>query len=96
MITINETFGFVTLVSAVSLAGVGLPMQIYTNYRTKTASLHISFVILAAIVYISRAGFALTAPKGIIWYIFTSDAIGSVASLVIIYQTIKYRRKRPG
>lgn len=91
--TPHEIFGLVTLISAVSLSGIGLPMQIYKNYKTKTATLHFSFVILAGIVYLSRALFAVTNPAGIIWYIFTSDAIGSAASVIIIYQTIMYRKR---
>lgn len=88
--TVHELLGWITLTSAVSMASIALPMQIIKNYKMQKVGLHWSLVILATLVYVSRAGFALTNPTGIIWYIFTGDAIGSVASLIIIYQMIKY------
>ena len=91
--SLHELLGWITLIGAVTMASIALPMQIIKNYKLQKVGLHWTLVILATLVYLSRAGFALTNPTGIIWYIFTGDAIGSVASLVIVYQMIKYRNR---
>ncbi len=86
-------FGIITMISATTMSLVALPMQIHKNYKAKEIGLHWSLVILSFMVYFSRAMFALTNETGIIWYIFVSDAIGSIASAIMIWQTLYYKKR---
>lgn len=88
-------FGIITMVSATTMSLVALPMQIQKNYKDKKVGLHWTLVVLSFMVYFSRAMFALTNETGVIWYIFVSDAIGSIASAIIIWQLIYYKRDNP-
>lgn len=83
-------FGIITMISATTMAVIALPMQIIKNRKEKKVGIHWSLVILSFLVYFSRAMFAFTNPTGIIWYIFISDAIGSIASFIIILQLFKF------
>lgn len=89
----HTIFGIITLVAATTMALIALPLQIQKNYQEKQVGLHGSLIILSFMVYFSRALFALTNETGIIWYIFVSDAIGSVASLILVIQMFTYRKK---
>ena len=86
-------FGIITLVAATTMSLIALPMQIRKNHKERKVGLHWSLVVLSFMVYFSRAMFALTNATGIIWYIFVSDAIGSITSVIIIIQLIKFKNK---
>ncbi len=90
----HTIFGIITLVAATTMALIALPMQIKKNYQERQVGLHWSLIILSFMVYLSRALFALTNETGIIWYIFVSDAIGSIASLILMLQMIYYSHKK--
>lgn len=85
--------GIITMISATSMALIALPIQIRKNYKAKEVGLHWTLVVLSFIVYFSRAMFAVTNETGIIWYIFVSDAIGSLATAIMIWQLIIYKKR---
>jgi hypothetical protein len=89
----HNIFGIITMISATTMALVALPMQIQKNYSDKKVGIHWSLVVLSFVVYLSRALFALTNAQGIIWYIFVSDAIGSISSAIMLWQTFHYKIK---
>lgn len=90
----NSILGIITMVSATTMALIALPIQIRKNYNAKEVGLHWSLVLLSFIVYFSRAMFALTNSSGIIWYIFVSDAIGSISTAIMIWQLFMYRKRQ--
>lgn len=87
-------FGLITLIAATTMSLIALPMQIRKNHKEQKVGLHWSLVVLSFIVYFSRAMYALTNATGIIWYIFISDAIGSITSVAIIVQLIKFKNNK--
>ncbi|MDD2537531.1 MAG: hypothetical protein PHU61_03510 [Candidatus Absconditabacteria bacterium] len=76
------------------MALIALPAQIFKNWKEKKVGIHWTLVILAGVVYCSRGLFALTNENGIIWYTLVSDTIGTASSLILIFQSWKYRKKR--
>lgn len=87
-------FGIMTMISATTMSLVALPMQISKNHKDKKVGLHWALIGLSFMVYLSRALFSLTNETGIIWYIFVSDAIGSIASAIIIWQSFYYKKRQ--
>jgi hypothetical protein len=87
-------FGLLTMIFATIMALVAFPIQIRKHYLDKKVGLHWSLIVLSFLIYFFRAMFALTADAGIIWFIFVSDAIGSIASAIIIWQLFYYHKKK--
>lgn len=90
----NDILGITTMIAATTMVVIFLPLQIKKHYDEKVVGLHPGIIILSFIVYSCRALFALTNESGIIWYIFVSDAIGTVASTVMIVQVIIYKKQK--
>lgn len=86
----EHVFGIVTMILAVSMSVVGLPMQAWKNYREKSCGFSRLLIFLTVGVYTSRLGYGWTIGS---YYIMIPDFLGSLFSSVIMTQYFLYNRK---
>ncbi len=82
-------FGSITFVSSLVMASVGLPSQIWKNYRTKTSGIALMLIILTLAVYLPRTVYTAIRQD---YYILIPDLVGLVCSIVILIQHFLYKK----
>ncbi len=86
----ENLFGSLTLVLAVTMVVIALPSQIRKNYRERKCGLSFLMVLLPLGVYISRTCYAILIKS---WYIVVPDFLGVIFSAVLLAQFLYYRNK---
>jgi hypothetical protein len=88
METIETIFGYLTLVSALIMTSIGLPSQIWRNYKTKTSGLALILLIITLAVYVSRVTYTSIRQD---YFILIPDCIGLICSIVLCVQHFRYK-----
>ena len=79
----EQFFGYLTMVLAVTMALVALPAQIMKNHREGRSNIARELAILAFGVYASRAIYGIQIES---YFIVVPDTIGALFSGVLLYQ----------
>ena len=89
----EHIFGSLTLVFAVAMVFIGLTSQIRKNFNEKVCGMSFWLIVLALVVYVSRAGYAICIKS---YYILIPDIFGVIFSAIILFQffTYNYRKTR--
>ena len=91
---IVDVVGLIALFVTISHTGVGLPMQIYKNFQSKsTKGLSLSMMILLLVTICSWLLYGFV-KSPMDWYIILSNLIGFVSVSVILVQFWIYRTRR--
>lgn len=86
-----KTLGVMTMALNIIMVCVGVPAQIIKNHREKKCGNPLVLMILIFAVYSTRSIY--TAAIGI-WYILIPDVLGTIFSIVIIFQAYHYRSSK--
>lgn len=91
---IVDIVGLVALIVTISHTGIGLPIQIYKNFQTKsTKGLSLSMMILLLVTICSWLLYGLV-KSPMDWYIIISNLIGFISVSAILFQFWIYRTGR--
>ncbi len=91
--TVNKYLGLVGMVLSVSLTVVGLPMQIWTNYKNNsTDGLSVWLMIFMTTIYFVWASYAWT-KKPVDYYLGIPQTLGFFVSLLLWIQWFYYYLK---
>ena len=85
----EQIFGSLTLILAVSMVVIALPSQIIKNYREQKCGLSFLMTALPLSVYVVRACYAVAIKS---WYILIPDSLGVLFSVVLVYQYLKKKK----
>ena len=85
----GEFFGTMTMICGILMVFIGLTSQAVKNHKESRCGNPLSLAILAALVYLFRAAYAITIDS---YYILIPDLIGILVSGVIIFQFFYYRK----
>jgi hypothetical protein len=85
----EEFFGTLTLIFGVSMAAIGLPIQVWKNYKEKKCGFNFTLVFLTIAVYGSRMAYSYIISS---WYILIPDSIGLVFGGIIFFQYFLYKK----
>ena len=86
-----DIMGFTALIVTIVYTGLGLPVQIYKNFKSKsTHGLSLSMMVLLLITFLTWVVYAAvkTPPD---FYIIISNSIGFFSVAVILWQFYIYR-----
>lgn len=87
----TRILGTVSMVLAVTMVTIGIPLQIRKNYREKRSGQPVMLTLLIFGAYISRLLYAVSIRA---WYIAVPDTLGVALSAVMLVQFLQYRSKQ--
>lgn len=95
--TTNNILGWLASIGSIVYLSIGLPCQIYKNYRNKSASgVSLPLVIFMSVSILLWLAYAWTKQPQTDWFIFASNFPGLVFSLLLLAQFYVYRKNKSG
>lgn len=89
-----KIFGSIAMLASLAIVFIGLPQQIYKNYKSKsTGGLASILFIMACITYTFWSLHGWFYEPDINWFLVIAQTPGSVLAFILLIQMIKYRSK---
>lgn len=84
--------GNLAMISSLAIVIIGLPAQIWSNYKRKSTEGLSPFLIYAAVVtYTLWSSYAWCKPD---WYMVRAYTPGCLLSLILLFQYFYYKKKK--
>lgn len=87
----EDIFGTLTMIFAITLVVIALPSQIRKNMRDKKSGLTFWMIVIPLGMFSMRASYAITIKS---WYLVIPDSVGATLWVVILIQYFIYRKSK--
>jgi hypothetical protein len=87
----ESTLGWLVSIATLAVILIGLPSQIYKNYKEKSFGMSILLISLGVVLLIFRISYTLVRHD---YYILIPDIISILIHIILFYQFFLYRKSK--
>jgi uncharacterized protein with PQ loop repeat len=84
-------FGTLAMIASLTITFIGLPCQIYKNWRDKDCHLALELIVAAIFSYSLWSMYGWAKPD---WFLAGADTPGAILALIVLLQFFLYRKKK--